>query len=162
MDMTAFARNLEAGSATQWIQQQAWLIPTLQSIHILAVAVVFASSLLFAVRLGGLAGSNDPISTAADRYLAWAWRVLPVLLLTGLIQITGEPVRELTNWAFWTKMALVALVVLAMSGLRRGLGGETFDQLAAPVRSRNRVAALLLVVALVLIIVAGRWIAYVQ
>jgi hypothetical protein len=44
---------------------------------------------------------------------------LPVLLLTGLVLIVGEPERELMSWVFWTKMAMLALV-MALCGDRVG------------------------------------------
>ena len=93
MDLAAFAEELKATSVSQAIQSHLWVVPTVQSIHILAIAVVFASALFLNLRILRLVGADEPILVFARRYVPWIWGGLLVLVLTGLTMVVGEPDR---------------------------------------------------------------------
>ncbi|MBV8167901.1 MAG: hypothetical protein JO021_13990 [Alphaproteobacteria bacterium] len=160
--LTAFCLWLEQTAPSLTIQKTAWIVPTVQSIHILAIAAVATSALLVNLRLAGGFATDLPGARVAARFLPFVWWPLLVLLATGAVMITGEPGRSLKNPAFQLKMALLlAALVLTVAGQRRlrrappraagagsGVGAAT---------RALAVAALLLWVG---VIVAGRWIAY--
>ena len=154
-----FCLWLEQTSWSQTVQSTAWIVPTVQTVHILAVATVVASALMLNLRLLGLVGLDQPLDRLSARFLPAIWWTLPVLLLTGVLMIIGEPARSLKNPIFQLKMGLLiaALGVTAFYPLRLKGGG---DRLAAG----GRGAALLIAIpALALwsgIVFAGRWIAY--
>jgi uncharacterized membrane protein len=84
-----------------------------------------------------------------------------VLLCTGTVLSIGEPVRELMNWLFYTKMVLVlALAALAAVFQQRiAANPEAFDTVSGQAAAKLLGGlSLLLILA---IIAAGRWIAYV-
>lgn len=140
------------------IQDKLWIIPAVQSVHILAIATVMASIVMVDFRLLGVVGRSQSLPDVAHRYLPWVWGAVVVLACSGSLLIIGEPGRELTSQVFWAKMILLACA-LAVTGTfqyvlnrragfwerRRLLGGAT------------AVVSLLLFVA---IVAAGRWIAY--
>ncbi|HEX4076125.1 MAG TPA: DUF6644 family protein [Candidatus Acidoferrales bacterium] len=141
------------------IQTVLWIIPAVQTVHILSVSIVMASMAMLDLRLMGLVGKRQPVSRMVDRFVPWVWRVLLILVATGAILVIGEPERELLNWAFRTKMAMVATVSLIT------LLVQNRNQRDAAFWENHRIAAatvgavsLLLWVA---IVTAGRWIAYV-
>ncbi|HTW23309.1 MAG TPA: DUF6644 family protein [Candidatus Baltobacteraceae bacterium] len=141
------------------IQTILWIIPAVQTVHILSVSIVMASMAMLDLRLMGLAGKRQPVSRMVDRFVPWVWRVLVILFCTGVILTIGEPERELLNWAFRTKMAMVATVSLItllvqQMNKRDATFWETRRFAAAAVGG----VSLLLWVA---IVTAGRWIAYV-
>jgi hypothetical protein len=139
-----------------------WVIPTLQSIHILALAASFGSILMLGLRVLGWAGGSRTVGQAVRRYMPWVWWAFLILLLTGLGMIIGEPDRELLNPVFWTKVVLVLLTVLLtfwfQASVRRG------DLDSAEVAHDGRIAVRLGAVGIILlwctVMVAGRWIAY--
>ncbi len=142
------------------IQTQFWVIPTVQTVHILAIAVVAASMALLDFRLLGLAGMRQPVAAMASRFLPWTWAALIVLLVSGVILIIGEPARELLSPVFQIKMVLLAIVIgvtwlMQRSIRRRAAFG---DWRGAGARSAAIVSLLLWVA----IVTAGRWIAYVE
>ena len=49
-----FCNWLGSTSVSQVIQTTKWIIPTLQTIHILAIAALFSSAILFDLRLWGV------------------------------------------------------------------------------------------------------------
>jgi uncharacterized membrane protein SirB2 len=156
-----FCLWLEATALSQTIQSTAWIVPAVQTVHILAIAMVAASVQMINLRLLGLVGLDQTIQRFSSRFLPVIWWTLPVLLVTGVIMIIGEPARALKNPFFQLKMGLLvaAMAVTAFYQLRLKRGGDRFTPAAG-----GRGAALLIAVpSLALwtaIIFAGRWIAY--
>ena len=137
------------------------MVPTVQTIHILAIAVVASSALMIDLRLIGVFWANRPMKNVTARFLPLVWWPLLVLLGTGIIMIIAEPARSLKNPAFQLKMGLLvgALIVtwLFQFFQRRDAGfGE-------PGARPHAGAATIAIVSMLLwssIIFAGRWIAY--
>lgn len=96
-----------------------WVIPTVQSIHILAITVLFGSAVISDLRLAGVFATDEPLRGVVRRYYPWMRNALLVLLFTGLIMIIAEPDRVLVNSTFWLKMALVVSAFTLTLLLRR-------------------------------------------
>ena len=137
-----------------------WAVPLLQSIHILAIGIVFSSVAMLDLRLAGLIGRETSLRETARRFLPWIWAALAVLLGTGLLQIMAEPARELLNWIFWTKMALVVAATATTALVGRTLEEGRFRDLAAGKRRMVRIGAGVSLVLWIVVITCGRWIAY--
>jgi hypothetical protein len=160
MDVHDFSTWLSATPPSQLIQNNFWIIPTTQSVHILAICAVIASAILVNLRLVGFVGRADPVAGFARRYLPWTWAALGVLLLTGLILITGEPDRTLGNSIFWSKMALVAtgVVLSAMFAIPIRKNPSFWESQGQAIFAKLLGAVSLAV--WVAVILCGRWIAY--
>lgn len=89
-----------------------WAIPSIQSVHILSLALLFACALVFALRIAGRGLSNEPLPQLSARFTRAIWILLLILLLTGLLLITAEPGRTITNPMFYAKMAMLAAVIV--------------------------------------------------
>ena len=144
--------------ASQTIKEIGWIIPTVQTIHILAIAAVVGSMVLLDLRVLGLAARAQSLSSVSERLIPWVWRALVVLLLTGIVMVTGEPGRSLVNSIFQIKMALVIIAAVLTFFLQRSLRAKGAAADTAPMDAKA-IAALSLVT-WVLIVFAGRWIAY--
>jgi uncharacterized membrane protein SirB2 len=146
---------------TALVNSNIWLAPIVQTTHILAIAATVVSVLMISLRIFGLAGKSRTLAQTAALHLPWIWGALAVLLITGLILIIGEPVRELLNPAFWVKMVLVVVAVLVSLGFQ-GLVRRHADQWEVSQRGTLalRAGAVAVIVLWCLIIVLGRWIAY--
>jgi hypothetical protein len=119
-----FAEWLSTTAPSIFIQEHnAWAIPTIQSIHIVGIAMVMGSALLIDLRILGWAGMDRTLRQTTARFGPWLTTSLWLLLATGILMVIGEPVRELVTFSFWLKMALVALgaivTVAFQSALRR-------------------------------------------
>src|SRR4051812_35802065 len=97
------------------VQSHEWIIPTVQSIHIVAIGVVMASVFMIDLRVLGWAGRDQTLMQTTQRFGPWLSGSLCVLLLTGMLMIVGEPARELLAFSFWFKMCLVAIGTLVAS-----------------------------------------------
>lgn len=161
--LDAFCDRLSESALSQAIQTTEWVIPTVQTVHILAVAAVLSSILLVNLRFIGLRAQNQSIAAVTARYVPVVWYGLPILLATGAILIVAEPSRSLQNPVFVVKMALVLLAVGATLAHQIPLTRDPEFWDCAP--SRRRLAGVLASLTMplwVAIVFAGRWIAYVQ
>src|SRR3989449_4491089 len=105
-----FAEWLSQTSLSILIQtHNAWVIPTIQSIHIIAIGVVLTSVLMIDLRILGRAGRDQTLRATTDRFGPWLSGALLVLLITGVSMVVGEPVRALLSFSFWLKMFFVAV-----------------------------------------------------
>ena len=91
---------LAATPLSQTIQNAGWVISTLQTIHILSVAVLFSSAVLVDLRLWRALQRDVPLADVARRFLPTIWPVLLILLITGSLLIVAEPRRSLLNTSF--------------------------------------------------------------
>ncbi|MGZ6010861.1 MAG: DUF6644 family protein [Caulobacteraceae bacterium] len=144
-------------------QSVEWIIPTVQSVHILAIAVVMSSVVMVDLRLMGLAGRTQSISGMARRFLPWVWWSLIVLLVSGAVLITAEPRRDILNPVFQAKMVLllVAMAVTVMFQTTVARNMEIWD-LSPQKRTGAWVTAVLSLLVWTAIVGCGRWIAYVE
>jgi hypothetical protein len=158
-----FCRWLAVTPLSNTIQTTGWIIPTLQTIHILGVAVVFSSAILVNLRIWRLLQRDVPLADVARRFLPAIWPVLLILLITGSLLIIGEPRRSLLNATFYLKMALLALALMLTGVLQWSLSSvPEFWEKDRARRMAGRFAATVSILVWCGILFAGRWIAYTQ
>jgi hypothetical protein len=148
-------------SASKTVANVFWIIPTVQTVHILAISVVVSTMGMLDLRLMGITGKRYTIRALTARYLPWMWISVIVLLITGVILITGEPDRALGNWVFQVKMALLVTVLLLTVGFNRILKrNSSFWEAPSTHQGAAKVTGLVSLLLWIGIVVAGRWIAY--
>jgi hypothetical protein len=156
-----FADWLSNTALSKTLQDQAWVVPTSQSIHIIAVSIVFGSACMINLRLLGVGRSGRSVSELSNTLVPWMWRGLGVLLTTGLIQTVAEPVRQFVTPMFWAKMLMI-MVVATMTALYAGAmrrnAPEWEGTSSRPLRAK--VFAILSTLLWLAIIVCGRFIGY--
>jgi hypothetical protein len=161
--LDGFCKWLQSTGLSLAISDHFWAIPLLQTIHILAIALVISSVFLVNLRLAGLTGGDQPVDDVARRFLPFIWWPLPVLLITGALLISAEPARSLENPSFAIKMSLLLTAIVLTIFFHRTLIIRPGYWQAT---SRHRFAARLLALAAIAvwtgIVLAGRWIAYTQ
>jgi len=140
------------------IAEHAWVVPALQTIHMLAIAVVLAGALFINLRVLGLAERGQAIEALLDRFLWPVTIAVAVLAVTGVLQIVGEPDRAIFRSIFWIKLALTALA-LGLTWSHRLQFTPGYESGAVTLMLRKSVAGLALL-AWFAVAVAGRWIAY--
>jgi putative copper export protein len=155
--MQEFAQWLAQTQASLTIQTHLWIIPTIQSIHIVAIGIVITSVFMIDLRIFGLAARDQTLTEATRRFAGWLWAALGVLLVTGVGMVIGEPVRELMSTSFWLKMSLlavgIAVAVVFQIAVRR-------DAREVENSSTTKTLAILTLLVWCSIIILGRLIAY--
>jgi hypothetical protein len=156
-----FCSWLEQTPLSQTIQSTPWIVPTVQTAHILSIAAVLSSVLMIDLRLMGFLGRDQPLARVSQRFRPVIWWALPVLLATGAVMIIGEPARSLANPVFQLKMALLIAAVIATLSYQVPLGrNPAFWELSAGRRGTAQGIAVLSLLLWAGIVFAGRWIAY--
>ncbi|HSR08187.1 MAG TPA: DUF6644 family protein [Bryobacteraceae bacterium] len=123
--MNRFAEWLSTTAPSVYIQNHnAWVIPLIQSIHIVGIAVVLGSVLMINLRILGWAGMDQTLRQTSTRFAPWLTASLYLLLATGILLVIGEPVRELVTFSFWLKMFLVALSTVIAVNFQHKLGAD--------------------------------------
>ena len=136
----------------QWIRSSAFAYPVLESLHIVGIALLLGSLVVFELRVWGRGGSIDSASLAR---LALPVSVAGFCLAaaTGLVMFASQAEEILTNRAFVLKMLLLMLA---------GLNALWFHA-SGSVASTGRLARVQTALSLGLwlgVIICGRWIAY--
>lgn len=154
-----FAAWLQATSASDSIKSASWVIPLLQSIHILTIGIVFVSCLMIALRVLGMMRTDEPVEAVWRRFAPWMWSGLVVMAATGMTLVVGEPEREFGAVSFWLKMLLVGIGVTGTAlygrSLKTAAAGATAE---LPVSAKA--ASVLIVILWLAVIFLGRAIAY--
>jgi len=153
---TDFYHSVTATALSQFIQTTHGMIASIQMVHILCLACVFALGLALALRLagGGFAESMDSLSR---RIVPAIWIFLGLLLLTGSLLIVAEPIRSLPKPVFYIKMTLIVLAICMTAAIA---GRARRAQRAGATAPVSRAMAVVYMLIWCSIIVAGRMIAY--
>ena len=159
--MTEFAQWLSETQLSLAIQTHLWVIPLVQSIHIVCIGIVIAAVFMIDLRIFGWAGHDQTLEQTTRRFSPWLWSALVVLLVTGALMIVGEPVRELLSLSFWLKMAMLAVGILVATTFQMSLRKNSRQwEDALLQRWTTKSLALLTLLVWCSIIVLGRLIAY--
>jgi hypothetical protein len=157
-----FAFWLSETPVSLFMVENFWNVPIAQVIHIAGIGAAFASLLMLTLRVNEKAGMTLSVGANATRYLPWVWWSLLAILLSGLLMITAEPIRNMVNAVFWIKMASLLVAIAITLGFQKSVKTKALaagdGYVASP---RVRTTGILLVVLWCFIMLCGRWIAYV-
>lgn len=161
MTFHAFCEQLSMTPFSMLLQNITWIIPMTQSVHIVCIAIVIGSASMIDLRILGITGRSQSVSGMSNRLLPWIWSSLIILLATGAVLATAEPVRSLENPAFQAKMLMLACAAFLTLYFQRALSqDQAFWELTPARRAAAKMAAVVSLLLWIGIIFAGRWIAY--
>lgn len=127
--------------------------PIVQTIHLLGIAAVMGSAVMIDLKVLGLALPGQPTGELVRRLLPWTWSALPLLAASGLVFVFAQPHRYFDNPIFQIKFALLVPAIATTAAFQRR------PQAEGPLA---RLLALLSLGLWIGVVMAGRWIAYVD
>jgi putative copper export protein len=140
---------------------EVWMIPVIQSLHIVGIAIAVGSTLMMTLRVLGWVGTDQTVLSIQRRFGPWLTGALGLLLASGGLLIVAEPVRELVTFSFWLKMVLVAVLTALAAMFQASVRHRDQQWEQTLVRRKSvRLAAVIIFVVLGCIIILGRLIAY--
>lgn len=146
---------------SQAIATSAYLFPGIESVHVLALGLVFGSIAIVDLRLLNIRFRDQTINSLTERVLPFTWIGFVVAVITGLLMFMADPGRYLGNFPFQIKMIVLALAGVNMLVFhfftQKRLTG--WDQ-AGFTPPAARVAGALSLTFWIVIVVAGRWIGF--
>jgi hypothetical protein len=160
--LTPAVKWIEATALSRYVAENEWVVPSVQTIHILAIAAVCATALILHGRVLGLIERDVPVVRLAQKLLPIIWWAMPVLLITGILMIVGEPARALKNWIFQLKLVLIvaALGLTLVFQIRVQRHADYYVDGTSSLRRERLLIALPSLLLWLSVIFAGRWIAY--
>jgi hypothetical protein len=114
--MIAFIQWLQSTPLSLSVRRISWLIPMMQTLHILANGLVLSAIIMIDLRLWRRAGA-EPLADRVRRLLPWLWAALGVLTATGLVLVLGTPRRTLLDPTFQVKMLIMLVAIVATLAL---------------------------------------------
>ncbi len=137
------------------------LFPWIESIHVLAIALVVGTIMMVDLRLLGLASMDRPVGRLARGVLVCTWIAFAFAALTGGLLFAANAVTYAGNFFFRGKMVLLALAGLNMGCFHLG-AGRAIDNWGAGVTPPPgaRIAGGLSLTLWILVICFGRWIGF--
>ncbi len=160
MDFSAFLRSLENSGLATSLRGSLYYFPFIESVHVMALALVFGSILVVDLRALGIASTNRSFTRLSTELLRITWGAFAVSALTGSLMFVTNARVYAHNTAFQVKMVLLALAGLNMAlfHLTAGRSVSRWDRATAPKAGRITAAASL--VLWLGIILAGRVIGF--
>jgi hypothetical protein len=148
---------LESTQASRAISTSSWAFAVVESVHLLALAVIGGSVLMLDLRFLGLGLRRQSIVEVAHEAQPWLVGSLLVMLVTGAVLFLSEPIKCYYSTPFWVKMTSLALAMLFTFTVRRKVA--RIDE----TRVRPAVYKLIALVSLTLwfgVGASGRWIGF--
>jgi hypothetical protein len=158
--MTTAVHALEGSGLGRTMRESLWAYPSVETVHIVALAIVYGSIVVVDLRLLGL---SRTISAAklARHALPFTVGAFLVAMLTGLLMFTAHAEDFLSNRVFMLKMGIILAAGVNAGLLHAGALARVADwDTGVMPPARVRVAAALSIALWTCVIACGRLLAY--
>ncbi|MSO83433.1 MAG: hypothetical protein EXQ53_09085 [Acidobacteria bacterium] len=119
VSVLAFFQWCEDSRVGEAIRESAWLFPAIEAVHLLGLVMIAAAVLVVDMRLLGVGLRDHPVAQLARDAELWLVGSLGVMLTTGVLLFLAEAIKCYYSFAFWVKMASLALAILFTFTVRR-------------------------------------------
>ena len=117
--MLPLFQAIEASAAGQLIKNSKWAFAAIESIHLLALAVIGGAVLVVDLRLLGLGLRRQPVAQIARDAFPVLVASLIVMIVTGIGLFVSESIKCYYSTPFWVKMTSLSLAILFTFTIRR-------------------------------------------
>jgi len=114
-----YFQALEAGSIGEAIRDSTWLFPFIEAFHLVGLAIIGGAVLLVDFRLLGLGLRRQPVAELARDAQPWLIGGVVFMIASGVPLFLAEAIKCYYSFAFWTKMAALALAIIFSFTVRR-------------------------------------------
>jgi hypothetical protein len=152
---------LEATEVATTIRENSLVFPWLESVHVMAIALVLGTIAIIDLRLIGVAGVGFRTSRLMRAMLPITWTAFALATITGVLMFLSQPALYLRTTAFQIKLGLLLMAGVNMAVFHlltaRSLAGWD-DSRATPPGAK--LAGLLSLCLWIGIVFAGRFIGF--
>lgn len=157
-----FCQWLQITAIGTAIRESVWQFAVIESIHILALVGVVGGAAVLDLRLLGIVATDRPVRQVATQMIRVMIFAFAVNATTGVLMFWSDPLRFYRSILFWVKLALLAFAGLNALvfhfTLYRRL--DQWDKVGSRPPTGVRIIAAISLTLWVLIVFAGRGIAY--
>lgn len=104
---------------SDWVRGGTWEFPIIETIHILALALLYGCVVILSLRLMGLLMRGWTVAGLAKEVTPWLNRSLIVILVSGAMLYSSEATKAYDNVAFWLKIYLLFAALVFHFGVVR-------------------------------------------
>jgi hypothetical protein len=97
---------LEASGLGQAMRQWLWLYPSVETVHIVGIGLLFGSIAILDLRLLGL-GRGIPVRALARHVLPWTAAAFLLIVPSGLLMFTAHATEFISSPVFVLKIGLI-------------------------------------------------------
>jgi hypothetical protein len=125
--------NTRLGTA---VRDTVWAFPTIETFHLLALAVLLGAALMVNLRVFGVGSKYAPAGQLARQFEPWMLVSIGVLIATGIPMAFSEPMKCFESISFPIKMGLMLVGIASQLTIQRkwvirGTAGSGKAKLAA-------------------------------
>jgi hypothetical protein len=124
MKLLPFFEWVSTTAVSQAISTSPWAFAAIESVHLLALAVIGGAVLMLDLRLLGLGLRDQPVNRVARDAQPWFVGSLIVMLVTGVLLFASEPTKCYFSTSFWVKMSSLLLAMIFAFTVRRRVALE--------------------------------------
>jgi hypothetical protein len=157
MDLQAILKSLEMSGIATGIRNSLYWFPLLESVHVMALAVLFGTIAVVDLRILGLASRGRSFHQVANDAIKWTWIGFVVVAITGALMFMTNARVYADNGFFRAKLILLAFAGMNMTYFEVTAGRHAHrwdNDPSGPIGAK--VAAALSLVLWVSVIVMGR------
>jgi hypothetical protein len=152
---------LASTSGSIALHESFFMYPIVESIHVWGLALFLGFTALLDLRLLGVVLRKTPVTLVVRRLQPWMFIGFTIMVVTGLLLFYAIPVRSYESVFFRAKVAMLVLAGLNAFVFHNGIFRRVKEwdtDVITPKEARR--AGLVSVILWVLIVFAGRMIAY--
>jgi len=161
MAFEGIAQWLQNTLLAQFIAGSAWAFPAIETVHVIAIALVVGSISIVDLRLLDVSWKTHRVTDLTQEILPWTWGFFIVAVITGLLMFISDAASYALNFAFQIKLLLMALAGANMLVFHMLIepGIASWDVNKSTPASA-RIAAGLSLTFWIGVVAYGRWIAF--
>jgi hypothetical protein len=91
-----------------------WLFPIIETLHVIALTIVFGSIAMMDLRLLGIASGNTPVSRLSSELLPWTWAAWCTAAVFGTTLFLSKADVYAANLQFELKFVCMGLAAVNM------------------------------------------------
>jgi hypothetical protein len=96
----------------QFVRGGRWEFPLIETLHILALTMLYGCVVILSLRLMGVLMSGWSVAHLAEEVSPWLHTSLTIILVTGVLLYLSEAVKAFGNDAFWLKVYLLTAALI--------------------------------------------------
>ena len=119
MNLLPFFNWCYATPLAETIRDSSWMFPVIEAVHLLGFGLTLGAVLMIELRLLGFGIDRQPLEKLAANTQPWLLGGIAVMFASGIPLFISESMKAYYSFAFWVKMASLALVLVYTFTLRR-------------------------------------------
>jgi hypothetical protein len=161
MSIAHFLQWLHDTPFSIYMRESLWAEPIVESIHVLTLTLFIGFSVLLDMRLLGVSLRRKPASTLLKQLNPWLGAGFGIMVVTGVLLFSADPVRFYATIFFKVKMIMIVLAGLNVLIFNTTVGRRVAEWDMSPnTPTGAKCCAIMGLVLWVAIVAAGRAIAY--